>query len=92
MKMKMTIKTMAALAAVALASMDAGAAGCLKGAAVGAVAGHVAGKHTVLGAAGGCLVGRHMAGKKEKEEAAARAGDGKRASTAAPAIPAAGGK
>src|SRR5437899_642203 len=42
----------------------ANAAGCLKGAAVGAVAGHVAGHHAVLGAVGGCFVGRHLANKK----------------------------
>jgi hypothetical protein len=44
------------------------AKGCLKGAAVGAVAGHVAHHHAVLGAAAGCIVGHHMAKKKEREE------------------------
>ncbi|MEB0010886.1 hypothetical protein QN379_06510 [Glaciimonas sp. Gout2] len=44
------------------------AKGCLKGAAVGGVAGHVAGHHAVLGAAGGCVVGRHMANKKAAEQ------------------------
>jgi len=43
----------------------ADAAGCLKGAAVGGVAGHMAG-HGVLGAAGGCAVGHHMASKAER--------------------------
>lgn len=47
------------------------AKGCLKGAAVGAVTGHVAGEHGVVGAVGGCAVGRHMANKKDKEEKAA---------------------
>lgn len=43
------------------------------GAAVGGVGGHYVGKgHAVLGAVGGCLVGRHMANKKAKENAAAR--------------------
>ncbi len=42
------------------------AKGCLKGAAVGAVGGHVAGGHSVLGAAAGCAVGRHEANKKQK--------------------------
>ena len=33
--------------------------GCLKYGAVGAVGGHVAGHHAVLGAAGGCAVGMY---------------------------------
>lgn len=38
------------------------AAGCLKGAAVGGVAGHFVGKgHAVAGAAVGCAVGHHRA-------------------------------
>jgi outer membrane lipoprotein SlyB len=49
------------------------AAGCLKGAVLGGVAGHYVGKgHAVLGAAGGCIVGHHMASKKAKEDALAR--------------------
>ena len=43
------------------------AAGCLKGAAVGGVAGHFVGHHTLLGAGAGCLVGRHEANKHERE-------------------------
>lgn len=42
------------------------AKGCLKGAAVGGVAGHLK-HHGVAGAAAGCAVGHHMANKKEKE-------------------------
>jgi hypothetical protein len=42
------------------------AKGCLKGAAVGGVAGHFAGHHGVLGAAAGCVVGRHEANKRDK--------------------------
>jgi outer membrane lipoprotein SlyB len=66
---------MLTLATVAIAtSAQAEAAGCLKGAAVGAVGGHFVGKgHAVLGATGGCLVGRHMADRKAKEDAIARA-------------------
>ncbi|HEY0211662.1 MAG TPA: hypothetical protein VGC33_21620 [Acerihabitans sp.] len=45
------------------------AAGCLKGAAVGGVVGHVK-HHAVLGAAGGCAVGHHMAAKKAKQQEA----------------------
>ena len=43
------------------------AKGCLKGAVVGGVAGHYAGHHGVLGAAAGCVVGRHEAKKHERE-------------------------
>ena len=42
--------------------------GCVKGAAVGGVGGHVAGGHGLLGAGVGCVVGRHMASKKAKQE------------------------
>jgi outer membrane lipoprotein SlyB len=51
-----------ALAAV----RSAEAKGCLKGAAVGGVAGHFAGHHGVLGAAAGCVVGRHEANKRDR--------------------------
>lgn len=43
---------------------------CLKGAAVGGVGGHVAGRHGLLGAAVGCAVGHHMGKKQEREERA----------------------
>ncbi len=61
--------TLSALAlAAALASGGAEAKGCLKGAAVGGVAGHyVGGGHGVLGAAAGCLVGRHQAKKQDRQ-------------------------
>jgi outer membrane lipoprotein SlyB len=45
----------------------ADAKGCLKGALVGGVAGHYAGHHGVLGAAAGCVVGRHEAKKHERQ-------------------------
>ena len=35
--------------------------GCLRGAAVGGVAGHMAGHHGKMGAAAGCIVGHHRA-------------------------------
>ena len=63
---------MAMLLAIAAAPQLASAKGCLKGAAVGGVGGHVAGGHGVLGAAAGCAVGRHMANKKEKQAAQAQ--------------------
>ena len=64
----------APLAALLLlgASNGAQAKGCIKGAAVGAVAGHFARHHAVLGAAAGCVVGHHMAKKKQREEEKAR--------------------
>ena len=43
------------------------AKGCIKGAAVGTVAGHFARHHAVLGAAAGCVVGHHLAKKKERQ-------------------------
>ena len=42
------------------------AAGCLKGAVVGGLAGHAV-HHGVLGAVGGCAVGHHLAHKKAKQ-------------------------
>ena len=56
---------------ITLSCGSANAAGCLKGAAVGAVAGHVAGHHAVLGAIGGCVVGRHLAKEKAAKQKAA---------------------
>ncbi len=47
-------------------------AGCLKGAMVGAVAGHFAHHHAVLGAIAGCAVGHHLAVKAREEKAAAK--------------------
>jgi hypothetical protein len=43
---------------------SAEAKGCLKGAAVGGVAGHYSGHHGLLGAAAGCVIGRHEASKR----------------------------
>ncbi|VXC91543.1 conserved exported hypothetical protein [Burkholderia sp. 8Y] len=71
MKLKALTLVVAAFSAATVG--QAQAAGCLKGAAVGGVGGHFVGKgHAVLGAAGGCLVGRHLANKKAKEDAAAQ--------------------
>ena len=68
--MKARLCTIAMLLAIAAAPQLANAKGCLKGAAVGGVGGHVAGGHGVLGAAAGCAVGRHMANKKDRQQAA----------------------
>jgi uncharacterized protein YcfJ len=58
----------AAIAVLALASTTpADAKGCIKGAIVGGVAGHYAGHHGVLGAAAGCLYGRHRANEQDRQ-------------------------
>jgi len=64
------MKTLIALTAAALmlaASSAADAKGCIKGAVVGGVAGHYAGHHGVLGAAAGCLYGRHHANEQDRQ-------------------------
>jgi hypothetical protein len=45
------------------------AAGCLKGAVIGGVAGHYAGHHGVLGAGAGCVIGHHEATRHAREKA-----------------------
>jgi hypothetical protein len=45
---------------------QAAAVGCLSGAVVGGVGGHVV-HHGVLGAIAGCAVGHHMAGQERRE-------------------------
>ena len=62
-----------AILGLVMSSAAAEAKGCIKGAVVGGVGGHVAGHHGLIGAAGGCVVGRHMANKKDKEAEAAAA-------------------
>ena len=47
------------------------AKGCLKGAAVGGVAGHVAGGHGVVGAAAGCAIEHHREKVADKKVAGA---------------------
>jgi uncharacterized protein YcfJ len=66
------MKTIIALsvATLALASTQAAEAkGCIKGAIVGGVAGHYAGHHGMLGAAAGCLYGRHRANQQQRDQA-----------------------
>jgi hypothetical protein len=64
------MKILAAAVALALAFgatiLSADAKGCIKGAVIGGVAGHYAGHHGLLGAAAGCLIGRHEAKKHER--------------------------
>jgi hypothetical protein len=52
-------------------SSAAHAKGCIKGAIVGGVAGSVAG-HGKVGAAAGCVIGRHEANKADPQKAAAQ--------------------
>lgn len=73
MKPSILVLVLALVSSLTLFSHTAEAKGCLKGAAVGGVGGHVAGGHGLLGAGAGCLVGRHMANKKAKQEAASNA-------------------
>src|SRR6478609_1536873 len=56
----------AALLALALVASPATAKGCLKGSVVGGTAGHFAGHHGILGAAAGCIIGRHEANKRAR--------------------------
>lgn len=70
--MKAKLLVLSVCVVLASSTQVASAKGCLKGAAVGGVAGHVAGHHGVLGAAGGCLIGRHRANKQAKENAKAQ--------------------
>ncbi len=70
------MKTIAAIYAVmltaALMSAPAQAKGCLKGAIAGGAVGHYTVHHGLLGAAAGCLIGRHEAAQREREQEKAR--------------------
>jgi hypothetical protein len=66
MKFSMMLSAFAVLSTVGWLATPAHAAGCLKGAAVGGLAGHVAGHHGVLGAGAGCAIGHHEANKNAK--------------------------
>jgi hypothetical protein len=65
--MKRPILALAIASSLLFGTSAVYAKGCLEGAAVGGVAGHVAGKHGVVGAAGGCAIGHHEANKKDKK-------------------------
>jgi hypothetical protein len=64
------IATFCLAAALVFSGSSAEAKGCLKGAVVGGVAGHYAGHHGMLGAAAGCLYGRHRAKEQERQQPA----------------------
>ncbi len=72
----MTRKTLAALLAVSLGATSAAAqtdtaqkphSSALKGAAAGAVAGHMMGHHAKTGAVAGAVIGHHMRKKEEQK-------------------------
>jgi hypothetical protein len=81
--MRKTLFTIAISLALASLPVIGSAHGCIKGAAVGGVVGHVAGHHAVAGAAVGCVIGHHHAKVKEREAAASRSQDGAAKSTGA---------
>jgi outer membrane lipoprotein SlyB len=54
--------------AVIFGASAADAKGCIKGALVGGTAGHFAGNHGFLGAAAGCVIGRHEANKHARQQ------------------------
>ncbi len=58
-----------ALSLPAALPVVAHAHGCLKGAAVGGVVGHVAGRHALTGAAVGCVIGHHQAKVRQGAQA-----------------------
>jgi hypothetical protein len=65
----MRILVWSAAVLISLAAVSAAdAKGCIKGAAVGAVAGHYSGHHGFLGAAAGCVIGRHEANKRDRAQ------------------------
>ena len=63
--MKLLVGCAAIIFTLATAT-SANAKGCLKGAVVGGVAGHYAAHHGILGAAAGCVIGRHEANKRDR--------------------------
>ena len=64
----------AVLGTLVVAQAPAAAKGCIKGAIVGGVAGHYAGHHGTMGAVAGCLVGRHEANRRAREQQDTTAG------------------
>jgi hypothetical protein len=68
-KRKLNMRRLLLTIAISGLPIIANAHGCIKGAAVGGVVGHVAGHHVVAGAAVGCVIGHHRAKVKEREAA-----------------------
>jgi hypothetical protein len=53
---------------ILILATSADAKGCLKGAVLGGVAGHYTVHHGLLGAAAGCIIGRHEAKRRAQIE------------------------
>lgn len=75
----MRLRYLALLTAISFGAshlQPAHAVGCLSGGAAGAVAGHLAHHHAVIGAVGGCIAGHeiHKHNKKLQEQAARQQG------------------
>jgi hypothetical protein len=70
--MKMIAAISAVMFAATLTSAPAQAKGCIKGAIAGGAVGHYTVHHGLLGAAAGCLIGRHEANQREREQEKAR--------------------
>jgi hypothetical protein len=81
MKWNLTATVLALVLTAGIMSSAANAAGCLKGAAVGGVAGHFAGRHGVLGAGAGCVIGHHEASKHARQQATQNQGSGSSATS-----------
>jgi hypothetical protein len=62
----MLIAAAAILAVVGLSSGPSEAAGCVKGAVIGGIAGHFVG-HGLLGAGAGCAIGHHEADRRDQD-------------------------
>ena len=63
----MLVAAAAVLAVIGLSSGPTEAAGCVKGAVVGGVAGHFVGHHGLLGAGVGCAIGHHEAYRRDRD-------------------------
>jgi hypothetical protein len=66
--MRKPIVCAAAALALVAGVTSADAKGCIKGALVGGAAGHFAGHHGFIGAAAGCVIGRHEANKHARAQ------------------------
>jgi hypothetical protein len=65
-KILVLVAGLLAVSSVAV-SHPANAAGCLRGAMVGGVAGHVVGHHGLVGAGIGCAIGHHEDTRRDRE-------------------------
>jgi len=66
--MKSIVASVVVVLGLAASTMAADAKGCIKGALVGGTVGHFAGHHGALGAAAGCLYGRHRANQAARQD------------------------